>query len=173
MSAGNKISITFYASTGSKVTLEMEASTTIEDLVKEYAKKIDLPEDYLGKEVMFLYIGHKLDFKSKETIGSKFSNNETITVFDQGVVINLWTINFEASTGSKISMKIDKSKTIKDMMEAYVNRVGVPKETIGGKIIFLYIGKNLDSNKNDSVEKVLKNGANIIIFDQDNMIRKN
>ena len=88
MSAGNKISITFEASTGSKVTLEMEASTTIEDLVKEYAKKIDLPEDYLGKEVMFLYIGHKLDFKSKETIGSKFSNNETITVFDQGVVID-------------------------------------------------------------------------------------
>ena len=40
MSAGNKISITFYASTGSKVTLEMEASTTIEDLVKEYAKKL-------------------------------------------------------------------------------------------------------------------------------------
>ena len=58
-------------------------------------------------------------------------------------------------------------------MEAYVNRVGVPKETIGEKIKFLYIGKNLDNNKNDSVEKVLKNGANIIIFDQDNMICKN
>ena len=86
---GIKISINFESSTGSKVTMKMEVSTTIEDMVKEYAKKIDLPEYYLGKDVIFLYTGQKLDFKSKKTIGSMFRNNAIITVFDQGVVIDL------------------------------------------------------------------------------------
>ena len=163
-SSGNKISITFEVSTGSKVTLEMETSTTIEEMIKEYAKEINLPEKYLGRKVIFLYTGQKLDFKSKQTIGSMFNNNALICVFDQGLY-NLWTINFEASTGSYISMKIDKSETIKDMIEAYVNRVGVPKKAIGKEIIFWYNGKSLDYKTNDSVEKVLKNGEKITVLD--------
>jgi hypothetical protein len=33
--------------------MKMEESTTIKKKVNEYVKKIDLPEDYLGKEVIF------------------------------------------------------------------------------------------------------------------------
>ena len=166
MSAGNKISITFYASTGSKVTLEMEASTTIEDLVKEYAKKIDLPEDYLGKEVMFLYNGAQLDYKSQSPIGSMFRNFASITAYDLFGIIGFWTINFDASTGKKISMKIDQSKTIKDMMEAYTEKIGVSKEAIGKEIVFLFNGGNLDYKKNDIVERVLRNKSSITVFER-------
>ena len=151
----------------------MGVSTTIEDMVKEYAKKIDLPEDYLGKEVMFLYTGTKLDFKSKQTIGSMFSNNATISVFDIGNIIGCWTIHFVASSGSKISMKIDESKTIKDMMESYARRVRVPKESIGENIKFLFNGENLDSIKNDLITRVLKNGTTITVDDMNDVIHVN
>ena len=56
-SVGYKISITFNASSGTKVFMKMDASTTIEKMLKEYAKEIDLPEDTIGKKVTFLYNG--------------------------------------------------------------------------------------------------------------------
>ena len=93
------------------------------------------------KRLYFLYNGAKLDFKSKRTIGNMFRNNTSITVFDQGGVIDLWIINFNSNSGVKISMKINQSQTIKNMMEEYVERIKVPKEAIGKTIIFLYCGQ--------------------------------
>ena len=81
-SVGYKINITFNHSTGKKVVVNMDESTTIEKMLKEYAKVIDLPEDTFGKEVMFVYNGAQLDLKSQEIIGKLFRNSAVITVYD-------------------------------------------------------------------------------------------
>ena len=70
-------------------------------------------------------------------------------------------------------MKINQNKTRKDMMDAFANKIRVPKETIGEKIKFLYIGKNLDNMKNDSVERVLRDKTTITVFDVHNVIGVN
>ena len=47
------------------------------------------------------------------------------------------------------------------MMEAYVNKIFVPKENIGKKIVFLYNGKDLSTKQNYSIKRVLCNKATI------------
>ena len=172
-SVGYKISITFTASSGKKVIMKMDESTTVEKMLKEYAKVIDLPEDTFGKEVRFLYNGDQLDFKSQEIIGKLFRNTSVITVYDlEGIIgLCLWTINFDTSTGLKISMKINQNKTIKDMMDAFANEIRVPKESIGKDIIFLYNGRKLDEN--DSVKRVLRDKTTVTVFDANNVIGMN
>ena len=168
-----QISITFNASTGKKVIMKMDKSITIEKMLKEYVKEIDLPEDTIGKKVAFIYNGAQLDCKSQEIIGNIFRNTAVITVFDlEGIIgLCLWTINFDVSTGSKISMKISQNQTIKDMMDAFANEIRVPKESIGKDIIFLYNGRKLDEN--DSVERVLRDKTTVTVFDVNNVIGMN
>ena len=150
--------------------MHLGTSKTIEEALIEYAKIIDIPKDSFGKNVMLLYNGAQLDCKSKSTIGSIFRNTACITVYDLDGIIGSWTINFDASNGIKISMKIGQSKTIKDMMEAYANKIHVPKEAIGKDIIFIYNGENLNAKQNDTIEKVLRDKVTIIVYDMGNVM---
>lgn len=45
--------------------------------------------------------------------------------------------SFKASTGLETIMKINKNKTKEDMLKEYVNKIGIPEETIGKELIFL------------------------------------
>ena len=83
----NIINITLNASTGNKTVINASADTTIENLLKMYTKKLGLPDNVIGKDIMFLYNGAQLDFKSKSTIGSMFRNTAVITVYDLGGII--------------------------------------------------------------------------------------
>ena len=75
------INITFYESTRRRVNITMNNNNTIENLCKEYANKIGLPVDSLGKDVSFLYNGSQLDYKTQTTIGNMFRNSSIITVY--------------------------------------------------------------------------------------------
>ena len=70
-------------------------------------------------------------------------------------------------------MKINQNKTRKDMMDAFANKIRVPKESIGKDIIFLYNGIKIDDMKNDSVERVLRDKTTITVFDVHNVIGVN
>ena len=169
---GNTLSIKFEASTGFRTTMAIEKTKTIEDMLKEYVNKIDLSEDTIGNDILFLYNGFQLDPKSKSKVETKFKDNLTIIVFDKRNIIPYWNIKFESSCGNKTEIGVNKTKTIKDMMEAYANEIGFPKEAIGKEVIFLYLGKNLGSNANDPVESVLINEKTVIVFDQNNLTSK-
>ena len=170
----NTLPITFIASTGSIITMEIEKTKTIEDMLKEYVKKIDLPEDTIGEQIKFFYIDNQLDFKSKRKVESQFRNCPfiSINVIDIGNIIPYWHITFDASPLNITKIEINKNKTIKDMMEAYANEIGFPKEAIGKEVIFMYEGVNLDTKENDIVENVLREEKIVNIFDKGNVIHK-
>ena len=170
----NTLPITFIASTGSIITMEIEKTKTIEDMLKEYVKKIDLPEDTIGEQIKFFYIDNQLDFKSKRKVESQFRNCPfiSINVIDIGNIIPYWHITFDASPLNITKIEINKNKTIKDMMEAYANEIGFPKEAIGKEVIFMYEGVNLDTKENDIVENVLREEKIVNIFDKGNVINK-
>ena len=170
----NTLPITFIASTGSITTMEIEKTKTIEDMLKEYVKKIDLPEDTIGEQIKFFYIDNQLDFKSKRKVESHFRNCPiiSINVIDIGNIIPYWHITFDASPLNITEMEINKNKTIKDMMEAYAKEIGFPKEEIGEEVIFLYEGVSLDTKENDIVENVLREEKFVKIFDKSNLIGK-
>jgi len=169
---GNILSIKFEASTGFITTMAIKKTKTIEDMLKEYVNKIDLSEDTIGKDIMFLYNYTQLDPKSKSKVEIQFRDNSTIIVFDKRNIIPYWNIKFDSSCGNKTEIGLKKTKTIKDMMEAYANKLGFPKEAIGKEVIFLYHGRNLDSKANDPVESVLINEKTVIVFDQNNLTSK-
>ena len=132
-------------------------------------KKIDLSEDIIGEKIIFLYNLVKLDFKSKRKVESQFRKNSVINVIDLGNIIPYWHIEFFAPF-SKTGMEINKKKTIKEMMEAYANKIGFPKEAIGKEVIFLYKGESLDTKENDIVENVFREEKIVNIFDKGNVI---
>ena len=165
----NTLQITFNASTGFKTTMAIEKTKTIEDLHKEYVKKIGLSEDSIGKDFMLLYIGAQLDPKSKERIESKFKKTFVIiTVYDFKGVTQCLNITFD--TSFRTEMAINKNKTIKEMMEAYANKIGFQKEAIGKEVIFIHEGEKLDAKLNDPVKSVLSDEAIVTMYDQGNVI---
>ena len=165
------ISITFNHN-DNRIGISLKSTKTLEDLIKEYANRIDYPEEYIEKDFIFSYNGSTLDIHSQSTLGSLFRKSASITVYDFNS-INLWIINFEASCGKKLSMKIDSNETIKYMMERYVKKIHVPKEAIGKDIIFIYNGKNLNNLQNDIVKRVLKNEATITVYNVGNVLGEN
>ena len=179
--SNNTLSILFLVSTGFKTKMAIEKTRTIEDMLKEYVKKIDLSEDTIEKDLIFIHNGERLDSKSKTKVGSQIIENDPlISVFDLKDIIPYWAIKFEVSCGIKTELGIKRTKTIKDMMETYADEIGFPKEAIGKEVIFLYNGVNLDAKANDPVESVLikekavniyeKSNITVTIFDKSNVI---
>jgi hypothetical protein len=82
------INIFFEASTGSRAVLNISESTPIKDVLKKYAAKIKLNEKFIGKQIMFLYTGKRIDPNSTQTVKElKINNGSQITVFDQANVL--------------------------------------------------------------------------------------
>ena len=78
--------VRFEASTGSSAVIKAPKNTSIKEIVKLYVKRLGLSEDVIGKDLVFLFCGEKLDTDSEEAI-SKFPDMASITVFDQNNVI--------------------------------------------------------------------------------------
>ena len=84
----NLINISFEASTGLKTELCVSEKISVKELLKMFAKKVNLSESYFGKEVIFLFDGKKLDHESLEEIKEVgIGNNSSIIIFDQSNVI--------------------------------------------------------------------------------------
>ena len=84
----NSINISFEASTGLKTELCVSEKISVKELLKMFAKKVNLSESYFGKEVIFLLNGKKLDHESLEEIKEVgIGNNSSIIIFDQSNVI--------------------------------------------------------------------------------------
>ena len=80
------VNIAFDASTGSKVIISAPKNTTIKDLIKQYIKKINISENHIGKDIIFLFNGEKMNPHSEKTL-QDFPFFAVITVFDQNNVI--------------------------------------------------------------------------------------
>ena len=86
-SGGFIINVTMNASTGHKVVIKAGSETTIQELLECYMKRIGLSPDLVGKDIMFMYNGAKLEPNAQKKIGQEFRNAATITVYDlKGII---------------------------------------------------------------------------------------
>ena len=81
------MNIFFKSSSGYTVLLTLPENTTINDMFKKYLDELQLPYSHLGKDLVFLYNGKRMDPFSQMTIFSTLKNNINITVLEQGGVI--------------------------------------------------------------------------------------
>jgi hypothetical protein len=87
MAGGQKVlNINFKASTGLNVVICAPVSTKKKDLLKQYVHRIGIGESHIGKSIIFLFNGEKMDTNSDETLHN-FPDFATVTVFDQNNVI--------------------------------------------------------------------------------------
>ena len=84
---GNLINIALNASSGLKVIVAISPDSTIEQLISKYAKRVGIPQDALGKKVIFLFNGGKMEVNSQEKISKNIKNGAVVTVIDQGGII--------------------------------------------------------------------------------------
>ena len=84
---GNLINIALNASSGLKVIVAISPDSTIEELISKYAKRVSIPQDALGKKVIFLFNGGKMEVNSQEKVGKNIKNGAVVTVIDQGGII--------------------------------------------------------------------------------------
>ena len=83
----NMMNITIESSAHYVMHLVLPGNTTINGMFKKYLDRLSLPYSHLGKDLVFLYNGKKVDPFSQLTIFPTLKNNIVITVFDQGGVI--------------------------------------------------------------------------------------
>jgi hypothetical protein len=88
------INVFFEASTGSIAVININKDTPIKEAIEKYAEKIHLNKKYIGKEVIFVLNGKKLDPFSNnlfDLLNKKDSQGEIvqfkINVFDQANVL--------------------------------------------------------------------------------------
>ena len=84
---GKMMNIILKSSSGIDVHLALPGNTTINGMFKKYLDRLKLPYSHLGKDLVFLYNGKKMDPFSQLTIFPTLKNNINIIVFDQGGVI--------------------------------------------------------------------------------------
>ena len=86
-SGGYIINVTMNASTGHKVVIKAGSETTIKELLECYMKRMGLSPDLVGKDIMFMYNGAKLEPNAQKKIGAEFRNAASITVYDlKGII---------------------------------------------------------------------------------------
>ena len=78
--------IAFDASSGLKVIITVPKETTYKELIKKYVNKIGISESFIGKEIIFLFNGEKMNTDSDDLI-INFPNLAVITVVDQNNII--------------------------------------------------------------------------------------
>ena len=83
----NKMNIAFKASSGLNVIINVDKNVTISDMFKQYMDRIGLSYKYLGNEIQFLHDGTRIDPFSNDPVYSKFKNNQSIVVYDQGSIV--------------------------------------------------------------------------------------
>ena len=86
-SGGYIINVTMNASTGHKLVIKAGSDTTIDELLKCYMKRMGLSQESIGKDIMFMYNGAKLQPDDKQKICTMFRNAAAITVYDiKGII---------------------------------------------------------------------------------------
>ena len=81
-----KRNLKFDTSTGVRVIISVSKEITIAQALKEFVKKLGLSENVIGKDLIFLFNGSQLDYKSQDLVKT-LPDMAAITVFDQNNVI--------------------------------------------------------------------------------------
>ena len=91
---------------------------------------------------------------------------------NQGLIQNRGLINIalNASSGLKVIVPISPESTVNKLILTYAEKVGIPINALGTKIIFLFNGMKLDIYSKEQLKNVFKNGAVITVFDQGGII---
>ena len=83
----NIINITFKVSTGHQANMAVNGNISIEQLIKKYVQKLSLPENVIGKDIMFIYNGQQLNPRLQDDVNSKFANGGLISAYDVNNII--------------------------------------------------------------------------------------
>ena len=83
----NIVNVTFKVSTGTQANIVVNGNITIEQLIKKYVHKLNLSENVIGKDIMFIFNGQKLDPHLKQDVNSTFGNGGLISVYDVNNII--------------------------------------------------------------------------------------
>ena len=82
-------------------------------------------------------------------------------------------INIAFKAGSRyndVILTIPGNITIREMFQIYLEKLGISQNSLQGTLQFLYNGAKIDTFSNDLVCNHFKNGINITVFDQSEVI---
>ena len=84
----DKINIVIQASSGMSVSLPSPPNISIAQLIQNYLKKINLPQDVLNKDITFIFEANVLNPFDLNPIFTKFKDNSLILVIDTQNIIS-------------------------------------------------------------------------------------
>jgi hypothetical protein len=80
-------------------------------------------------------------------------------------------VYFEASTGNTVVLNLKDNIGLRDALKLYMNKIQLSESYIGTHIVFLFNGRKLDHESNDSIKTFkIVNSSKITVFDQGNVI---
>jgi len=134
-------------------------------IIKEEEVKLDSSiEQYGIKQKDYILAKKKLDNNKEDQSLNDIKENPRI--LGEQIVVN-----FDASTGTKVSIPIGLNNTIKDAFILYCNKEGISYSHIDKNIIFLFCGERLKYEDNRTLGQIhIRNSTSITVFDQFNVI---
>ena len=121
--------------------------------VKNIEMKINIKNGKVMENKMMIQIPNLMNkFENNNPMGTIKKNfNENISLEDKKTI--KYNVTFLQETGIKTILVLDKETKIKEMIELYLNKIGMEVEDIKYKK-FIYNGANLDMNSKQSIEEL-------------------
>ena len=80
-------------------------------------------------------------------------------------------VYFEASTGNTVVIHVKDNIGLRDALKLYMEKMQLSESFIGTHIVFLFNGRKLDHDSNESIKTFkIGNSSKITVFDQGNVI---
>lgn len=140
-------------------------------VIKEEEAKLDSSVEQNGiKQRNYILAKKKLD----NNMESQSLNDKKETYFfkeNPRISGEQILVNFDSSSGTKLSIPIGLNNTIKDAEILFCNKVDISYSEIGKTIIFLLNASELKYEDNRTLKQLgFRNGWTITVFDQGNVI---
>ena len=172
-----RLSIIFSCNS-SNVEILADEDCTIRELLKLFARRIGFRENIIDdNKIAFIYNALKLNSRSLKKIKSLALKNKSVIKVDYiGNILNIneyekniISVDFNSSLGFKRIIKANKNISFSDLLEIYLNTVGLEENNIGKDIFFLYNGETIAKTPNLIISK-LHDHSTIFVLDPSSIL---
>ena len=164
------IDIEFLTASGNKTNIKSSKLISVSELMKLYINIMELEENMIDKNILFIFNGLKLEFKSKKTLNSLLTDEaqkiKIIVIDPKNIIGSIINIFFLTNLGLKTRINSYPFMTIENLIKKYKEEMEINENITEKQLYFLFNGAKLKTNSKETIEeRGIMEGSNILVID--------
>ena len=164
------IDIEFLTASGNKTNIKSSKLISVSELMKLYINIMELEENMIDKNILFIFNGLKLEFKSKKTLNSLLTDEaqkiKIIVIDPKNIIGSIINIFFLTYLGLKTRINSYPFMTIENLIKKYKEEMEINENITEKQLYFLFNGAKLKTNSKETIEeRGIMEGSNILVID--------